>query len=317
MSGIKTAVITGPTGTGKTRLAIELARSLGGEIVSADSMQVYRGMDIGTAKPDAYEQRSAVHHMIDVAQPDESYSAALYAQQAAGCVEDIASRGRLPIIAGGTGLYIEALLYGRSYAAAPAPELRAELERRYDETGGEAMLAELSRFDPRRAAKLHPNDKKRIVRAFEVYRLTGRPISEYDERTASQPPRFDCAKIVLTYARREKLYQRTDERVERMFELGLESEVRGLLERGICPEKHTSMQAIGYKETVMALRGEISMDEAKERIKRETRRYAKRQLTWLRREKNICLIEWDEAPDIDAGRRISTEFLLKNGIIAP
>ena len=315
MSRIKVAVITGPTGTGKTKLAIELARTLGGEVVSADSMQLYREMDIGTAKPDAEELSLARHHMIDIASPEEDFSVALYAEMAAKCVEDIASRGKLPIIAGGTGLYIDSLLAGHSFAVHADAALRASLEREYDELGGEAMLQKLAQCDPFRAGILHANDKKRIVRALEVFETTGKPISQFDEETKAIPPRFESAKIALNYADREKLYARIDARVDEMFAKGLVREVEVLLSRGICPEKHTAMQAIGYKEIVSALRGEISEAEARELIKRESRRYAKRQLTWLRRDKSVMWIEWGETPDFERARLISTEFLAKTGII--
>jgi len=316
MSKIKVAVITGPTASGKTRLAIELARSFGGEIVSADSMQIYREMDIGTAKPTAQELSLAKHHMIDIVAPDESYSTALYAEDAAKCVEDIAGRGKLPIIAGGTGLYIDSLLAGHGFAQAGDKELRAELEAQYDALGGGEMLKKLAQCDPERAAVLHANDKKRIVRALEVFISTGKPISQYDAETKKIPPKFDFVKIALTFEDREKLYQRIDDRVDQMFALGLEAEVKKLLANGICPEEHTSMQAIGYKEVVWALRGQISMEEAAELIKRESRRYAKRQLTWLRRDKSVKWIKWDELTDFDEGRLISTKFMEENGIIS-
>ena len=277
MKRIKTAVITGPTATGKTRLAVQLALDLGGEVVSADSMQIYRGMDIGTAKPTAEEMCGIRHHMIDVAAPEERYSAARYAEEAGRCVEEIAARGKLPIIAGGTGFYIDALLSGHSFAGFGENEaLREELSERYDREGGEKMLRLLARRDPESAERLHANDKRRIIRALEVFLDTGKTMTQHNEETKLIPPRFDCVKIALGFSSRAELYAKTDKRVDEMFERGLFDEVKGLLDRGICPEKHTSMQAIGYKETAAALRGEISTEEAKETIKRETRRYAKR-----------------------------------------
>ncbi len=317
MKRIKTAVITGPTATGKTRLAVELALKLGGEVVSADSMQIYRGMDIGTAKPTQSEMKGVPHHMIDVAEPDENYSVARYVEEASRCIEEIASRGKLPIIAGGTGLYIDALVSGRDFAGGGEnPKLRATLSERYDQEGGEGMLRLLRSYDPESAEKLHANDKKRIVRALEVILETGKTISEHNRETRLLPVRYESAKIALCFSSRDALYSRTDLRVDEMISRGLVSEVRGLLDRGISPEKHTSMQAIGYKEIVSYLREEISLEEAVQTIKRETRRYSKRQLTWLRRDEHICWIDWKDDPDFDVACLISTKFLIDNGIIS-
>jgi len=314
----KIAVIAGPTASGKTRLAVELALALGGEVVSADSMQIYRGMDIGTAKPTAEEMRGVRHHMIDVAEPDENWSAALWAEKAAECVYDISSRGLLPIVAGGTGLYIDALISGGGFAGGGADaELRARLEEQYDREGGAAMLQRLSQKDPESAQKLHPNDKKRIVRALEVNIQTGKTISEHNRESKAVPPRFEAATIILDFEDREVLYKRIDARVDEMLAAGLEDEVRALLARGIVPEKHTSMQAIGYKETAAALCGQCDMAAAVDNIKRETRRYAKRQLTWFRRDKEALRIFWKNEPDFESALRVSTEFLADFGIIKP
>ena len=314
----KIAVIAGPTASGKTRLAVELALALGGEVVSADSMQIYKGMDIGTAKPTAAEMRGVKHHMIDVAEPDENWSAALWAEKAAECVYDISARGLLPIVAGGTGLYIDALISGGGFAGGGADaELRARLEAQYDREGGEAMLRLLAQKDPESAQKLHPNDKKRVVRALEVNIQTGKTISEHNRESKAVPPRFEAATIILDFEEREALYRRIDRRVDEMLAAGLEEEVRTLLEKGIVPEKYTSMQAIGYKEIAAALCGECGMAEAVENIKRETRRYAKRQLTWFRRDKNALRILWKNEPDFESALRVSTGFLADFGIIKP
>ena len=251
----KIAVITGPTATGKTRLGVLLAQRLGGEVVSADSMQLYRGMDIGTAKPTPEEMQGVPHHLIDVAEPWENWSAARYVEAAGAACRDILARGRLPIVVGGTGLYIDSLVRGLGFAAVDETgETRRELEERYDEIGGAAMLRELSQLDPERAAKLHPRDKKRVVRACEVYLLTGRTMTELDEASRLRPPDFDAAYIILGWASRAEMYARTDARVDEMVSLGLFEEVRRLLDAGL-GEGCTAMQAIGYKEAAAALRG--------------------------------------------------------------
>lgn len=310
----KIVVITGPTATGKTRLGVLLSRRLGGEVVSADSMQVYRGMDIGTAKPAPAEREGVPHHMLDVADPWESYSAARYVKEAAAVCDGILARGRLPLLVGGTGLYIDALVSGRSFAArAEDAECRAELNGRYDELGGEALLRELSQVDPERAAKLHPGDKKRIVRAFEVWLLTGKTITEHDEETRRLPPRYDAAFIIPGFGDRAALYRRIDARVDAMVAAGLVEEVRGLLAAGLSPDC-TAMQAIGYKETAAALRGECTQAQAIETIKRESRRYAKRQLTWLRGRTDALRLDFSEPPDFEAALRLSTGFLAARGI---
>ena len=210
-------VVAGPTASGKTRLGIELAQALGGEIVSADSMQIYRRMDIGTAKATKEERAAAVHHMLDVADPAESWSVARYVEEASRCCDDIIARGRLPIVVGGTGLYIDSLVSGLDFADNTSDNaLRDKLGAEYDSLGGDAMLARLAQFDPERAAKLHPGDKRRIVRAIEIYLLTGTTITEHDRITAARPKRYDAARIVLNYADRADLYARIDARVDAM-----------------------------------------------------------------------------------------------------
>ena len=301
-------VVTGPTATGKTALGAALARLLDGEVVGADSMQIYRGMDIGTAKPTAAEMGGVPHHMIDVADPSERFSAARWAAMASACVDDILARGRVPVVVGGTELYIDALLRRADFAAAPGDSgLRAQLEAEYDALGGEAFRRRLAEVDPARAEKLAPGDKKRLVRALEVFRLTGETITAHDERSRREPPRYTSMKVALDFTERERLYERIDRRAAQMFADGLADEVRGLLAAGLS-ERCTAMQAIGYKETAAYLRGETSLDEAIERVQRESRRYAKRQLTWLRREEGVRWLRWENAPDIRAARQIATEF---------
>ena len=301
-------VITGPTATGKTALGVALAQTLGGEVVSADSMQIYKGMDIGTAKPSAEEMQGVKHHMFDVAEPAEDFSVSRYVEMAAACVEDIRARGKLPILVGGTGLYIDSLLSGRSFAEKGDGVLRETLGAEYDTVGGEKMLEKLAVFDPERAKKLAANDKRRIVRAIEIYQLTGKTITQHDAETQALPPRYESVRIALSFRDREDLYARIDRRVDLMMEQGLTEEVRALLDAGV-PDESTAMQAIGYKEMAEALRGMCSIEEAAERIKLGSRRYAKRQLTWLRRDKAIHWIEWDRTPNLAEGIRLSTEFI--------
>ena len=298
----KLVVITGPTASGKTALGVMLAQRLGGEVVSADSMQIYRGMDIGTAKPTPEEMQGVPHHMIDIADPTENYSVSRYAAEATACVDDILARGKLPIVVGGTGLYIDSLT-----------ALRQELSERYDEIGGAGLLGELRKFDPERAAKLHPADKKRIVRAMEVYILTGKTITQHDAETRAVPPRYDAAKIALTFADRQDLYARIDRRVDIMMQQGLLDEVRALLAAGI-PADCTAMQAIGYKEAVAAVRGEATVQEAADAIRLASRQYAKRQLTWLRRDAQLFWLLHEKTPDMDLACRRSTQFLAGRGI---
>lgn len=310
----KVIVIAGPTASGKTRLAIELAQVVGGEIVSADSMQVYRGMDIGTAKADAHERAQCAHHMLDVADPAQGYSAAQYVQQAAECCDDILSRGKVPIIAGGTGLYIDSLISGRSFAETEESRaVRAALNAQYATQGGDAMLSRLREVDPERAAKLAANDARRIVRALEIYTLTGRTATAHDEYTRTLPPRYDAARLVLSYKDRARLYARIDSRVDEMVKNGLFDEVATLMARGV-PREGTAMQAIGYKEVAAALCGELTHDEAVELIKQSSRRYAKRQLTWFRRWEDAKWIEWEGEPDFLHARQVSTDFIRTRGI---
>ena len=275
-------VIAGPTASGKTALSISLAKYFTGEIVSADSMQVYKRMDIGTAKATPEEQAQVPHHMIDIIEPDEDYSVARYVSDASAICDSLISVNTVPVIVGGTGLYIDSLISGRDFGASEDPVLRKSLEEKYSEIGGDAMLSELSVFDPERAAILHAADKKRIIRAFEVYLLSGETITAHDLKTQSIPPKYNPVFIIPSYRDRSLLYSSIDSRVDKMCSCGLFDEVRSLLESGI-PENCTSMQAIGYKEPILAIKGRISESEAVDMIKQSSRRYAKRQLTWFNR----------------------------------
>ena len=302
-------VITGPTATGKTALGVAVAKAVDGEVIGADSMQIYRYMDIGTAKPTPAEMDGVPHHMVDIIDPAENYYVSRYVEQATAVADDILARGRVPVVVGGTGLYIDSLVAGREFAENQSdPKLRSMLEQQYDEHGGEAMRAMLHSFDPDRAEKLHPADKRRIVRAIEVYLLSGDTITAHDERTKAVPKRYNAVTYALDFTDRADLYRRIDLRVDRMAVLGLFDEVRALLDRGV-PDDCTAMQAIGYKEAVLALRGAMTREEALERIKQSSRQYAKRQLTWLRRDKDIRWVRWDKQPDIpSAAYRIANDW---------
>ena len=296
----KVIVVCGPTATGKTRLGIELALRYGGEIVSADSMQVYRRMDVGTAKATPAERARVPHHMLDVCEPWEDYSVSRYVQEASQVCDRLLAAGKIPVLVGGTGLYIDSLLAGRDFAGREEGDeaLRRALNEEYERLGGEHMLETLRAFDPERADKLHPGDRRRIVRAIEIYRLTGKTITRHDAETRALPPRYEAAVIALRFARREDLYARIDRRVEQMVEDGLFQEVERLLGEGLSPAC-TAMQAIGYKEAALALRGEMSREEAAALIQQASRRYAKRQLTWFGRNPLARWIDWEREPDFD------------------
>ena len=310
----KILVITGPTASGKTALAVELAKRHNGEVVSADSMQIYRRMDIGTAKPTETEKQGVPHHMLDVAEPEEDFSVAWYVEMAAACVEDVFSRGKLPILAGGTGLYIDSLLSGRTFAAFDGSSpIRGELEERYAREGGQALLDELAGVDPETAARLHPNDGKRIVRALEVWLTTGKTITRHNEETRALPPRYDALTLTLDFERREDMWERIDRRVDRMMADGLEEEVRALLDSGVS-RRCTAMQAIGYKELVPAVSGELTAAEAAAQIKLRSRQYAKRQRTWFRRNLEAKRLLWSAAPNFTEVLQRSTAYLEEFGI---
>ena len=309
----KLLVICGPTASGKTALAVALAKRTGGEVVSADSMQIYRRMDIGTAKPTAEEMDGVPHHMLDVADPGEDYSVARYVEEASACVEDILARGKLPIVAGGTGMYIDNLLAGRTFAAFTG-KWRQILQDRAAKEGIAALYRELEQVDPQRAARLHLADETRIIRALEVWHETGETITEHDRRTAALPPRYEAARIGLTFADRADMWARIDRRVDQMMAAGLVEEVEGLLASGV-PERCTAMQAIGYKEMAAALREGRPAAEAAEEIKLRSRQYAKRQLTWFRREPSVKWITWEKIPDFSMALQNSTAYLEETGLL--
>ena len=278
--------IAGPTASGKTALAVELAKEFDGEVISCDSMQVYRRMDIGTAKPSVEEMQGIVHHMIDVAEPDEDFSVSRYCAMASPIIDDITARGKTAIIAGGTGLYMDSLIKGNDFAPFPSTGVREKLEAQADAEGMEHMLCRLKQIDPEAAARLHLSDRKRVIRALEVYLETGETITEHNQKTQAIPPKYTPLWLGLDFAERSELYRRIDLRVGLMLEMGLVEEIRTLLNSGI-PEKCTAMQAIGYKEFVAALDGQCTLEEAADEVRKSSRHYAKRQLTWFRRNKNI------------------------------
>ena len=278
--------VAGPTASGKTALAVELAKLTGGEVVSCDSMQIYKRMDIGTAKPTPDEMQGIPHHMIDVAEPDEDFSVSRYCEMATPIVDDIIARGKTVIIAGGTGLYMDSLIKGNDFAPFPSTGVRQRLEEQADREGMEAMLTWLRSVDPEAASKLHLADRKRVIRALEVYLETGETITEHNRRTQAIPPRYDPLWIGLDFQDRSQLYRRINLRVELMLKAGLVEEIRSLLASGI-PAKCTAMQAIGYKEFVAALEGNGTIEDAAAQVQQSSRHYAKRQLTWFRRNKNM------------------------------
>ena len=274
--------IAGPTASGKTALAVELAKEFNGEVVSCDSMQVYKRMDIGTAKPTGDEMQGIPHHMIDVAEPDEDFSVSRYCCMASPIVDDIVARGKTAIIAGGTGLYMDSLIKGNSFAPFPSTGVRERLEAQADEVGMDYMTDWLRRVDPEAAARIR--DRKRILRALEVFLETGETITEHNRRTQLVPPKYSPLWLGLDFEPRSALYERIDRRVSIMLEQGLVEEIQNLLSSGI-PEKCTAMQAIGYKEFVAALDGRCTIEEAADEVRKSSRHYAKRQLTWFRRNK--------------------------------
>lgn len=278
--------IAGPTASGKTALAVELAKALNGEVVSCDSMQIYKGMDIGTAKPTREEMQGIPHYMLDVAEPWEDFSVSRYCNLAAPIVDDIVARGKVAIIAGGTGLYMDALIRGNDFAPYPSTGRREELEAQADREGIEAVMNKLRAVDPEAAQRLHLSDRKRIIRALEVYLETGETISQHNRRTQAIPPRYTPVWLGLEDANRQELYERIDKRVETMLKLGLIAEIQALLASGVT-ENATAMQAIGYKEFIAALEGRCTVEEATAQVQLASRRYAKRQLTWFRRNKSI------------------------------
>lgn len=306
MSKIKTVFIVGPTASGKTGLGISLAEKFSGEIVSADSMQIYKGIHIASAAPDIAEMRGIPHHLLEFLEPSVSYSVADYVKAARGVIADIEKRGNLPIAVGGTGLYISSLADNTEYTDEETDyALRKALENRFDQIGAEEMLKELSEFDPDTAARLHPNNRRRIIRAFEVYKTTGKTVTEQNELSRKGEEHIEPLLIGINYRDREKLYERINLRVDIMLKNGLLEEAKTALR-----ENGGAVQAIGHKELAGFLKGECTLNEAAEKLKRQTRRYAKRQLTWFNRDKRINWIYADETADpVKEASGLIKEFL--------
>lgn len=279
---IRIVAVAGPTASGKSALALELARRFGGEIISCDSMQVYKRMDIGTAKPTCEEQKEIKHHLIDVVEPHDAFSCEDYVRLAARAVEDCADRGRLPIVCGGTGLYLDALLRGGNSAPiCDTSAIRAELSARVEREGIEPLFKELCLVDPESAEAIHPNNYKRVIRAMEIYLSCGIPKSELDRRSRALECPYDASVLCLAYRDRRVLYDRIERRVDMMIEQGLLDETRSLMEEGVFEVNRTAAQAIGYKELLGYIEGRESLDSATNALKAATRRYAKRQITWF------------------------------------
>ena len=285
-------LLSGPTAVGKTELALEIALRLGTEIVNADSMQVYRHMDIGTAKPGAKERALVPHHLLDVADPDESFDAARYAELARPVIETLLDRGKIPLIVGGTGLYLKILTKGICPGAPGSQEVKKQLIREMEEQGLPKLHEELLRVDPDAGRRIHPHDRQRIVRALEVFRLTGSPLSLRQSQHRFNERIYRSIKIFL-YRERNVLYERINRRVRQMIDEGLLEEVRRLMERGYGPELKP-MQSLGYKQMAAYLRGELAWDSAVSEMQRATRQYAKRQLTWFRGDPEY---HWFDAED--------------------
>ena len=310
----KIVCIAGPTACGKTTLGVLLAQRFCGEVVSVDSMQIYRSMTVGTAAPTAEEMQGVPHHMIAVADPAEQWSAAEYVSRATPVVDDILARGKLPVLVGGTGLWMDALIRGHGFAKGHAGgAIRRELEARLEREGIAPLLEELRQVDPESAERLHPADTKRILRALEVYRETGSTISAHNAATRMIPPRYDAVWIGLQFADRADMKALIDRRVDKMVQEGLLDEVRALLAMGL-PRNATAMQAIGYKEFLGVLDGALTEPEAIELVKLRSRQYAKRQLTWLRRNPDIHWIFWEKDRDFARALQISTEILSASGL---
>ncbi|MBE6580728.1 MAG: tRNA (adenosine(37)-N6)-dimethylallyltransferase MiaA [Ruminococcaceae bacterium] len=291
----KILAIVGPTASGKSALAEALCKRLGGEVVSCDSMQVYRGMDIGTAKPDAATLREIPYHLLDVADPTEDFSMVAYLEAAERAVGDILARGKLPILCGGTGLYLDAFLRGMPESPGGDAALREALLARATCEGNEALHAELAAVDPESAAATHPSNVRRVIRALEIYRTTGVTKTEWDRRSRTQPMRYDATVLYLCFEDRELLYRRIEARVEQMIKQGLVEETRALRDRGVFKTSGTAAAAIGYKELLPYLDGTRTLDEAVADLKQATRRYAKRQITWFSAKSYVTPILADRA----------------------
>lgn len=314
MSNVKKLIcITGPTASGKTALSVALAQKLDTEIISSDSMQIYRGMDIGTAKPTPEEQKAVPHHMIDILEPGESFSVARYIELADACAEKLLAVGKIPIVVGGTGLYLDALIEGSTFTGDETDHsIRQKYEKMAEEQGNLAVHACLAAVDPQAAERLHPNNRKRVIRALEVFEQTGMTLDAWNAGNKRPLPKYTAIKIGLRPTERETLYQRIDQRVDQMMENGLLEEAQRLFDSGQLTG--TAAQAIGYKELLDFFEGTCPLEVCVETLKHRTRNYAKRQLTWLRRDPTVHWITYDTHADFAEVLQRSTDYLAGQGI---
>lgn len=305
--------ICGPTASGKTALSVALAQQLHTEIISADSMQIYRGMDIGTAKPTVAEQQGIPHHLLDICEPNEPFSVARYVELADAAAQDILSRGMIPLIVGGTGLYMDALIECSTFSGDETDlSVRQKYQHIADTQGNLTVHALLAKVDPESAQRLHPNNLKRVIRALEVYEQTGMTIGELNRRHKRPQPKYNAVKIGVCPAERQTLYDRIDKRVDQMLSDGLLEETRGLLSRGMLTG--TAAQAIGYKELLGFLEGKDSLDSCVQLLKQRSRNYAKRQLTWLKRDDSIHWIYYNRHEDFSYVLQEATEYLQNQSV---
>lgn len=305
--------ICGPTASGKTALSVALAKQLHTEIISADSMQIYRGMDIGTAKPTVSERQGIPHFLLDICAPDEAFSVARYVELADAAAQDILSRGMTPIVAGGTGLYMDALIECSTFSGGETDyAVREKYRRMAAEQGNEAVRARLALVDPESARNLHPNNVKRVIRALEVYEQTGMTIGTFNRLHKRTAPKYNAVKIGVCPSERHVLYERIDRRVDQMLENGLLDETRRLFEAGALTG--TAAQAIGYKELLAYLKGQQTLDACAALLKQRSRNYAKRQLTWLKRDDKIHWIYYNEGEELPSVLQEATKYLQKHGV---
>lgn len=305
--------VTGATASGKTALSVEIARRLDGEVISCDSMQIYKGMDVGTAKPTTEEQRGIPHHMIDILSPDRDFSAGDYSAMAGEIISDVISRKKVPVMCGGTFLYLDSMTTVSALSDSEKDDdLREELKKYAAEKGNSALHKMLSEIDPEAAGSIHENNVKRVIRAIEIYRTTGKTKTWWDKKSKESEPPFFAHIIVIDYNGREILYDRINRRVDIMMENGLEAEVRWLYEKGFLDEKYSASQAIGYKEFIPYFKGEQSLSEVVNEIKQSSRNYAKRQLTWLKRYKDAVRLTADrEDGSVKSAEELANEALGK------
>ncbi|MBQ8210528.1 MAG: tRNA (adenosine(37)-N6)-dimethylallyltransferase MiaA [Clostridia bacterium] len=308
MDKIKVIAVTGPTASGKTGLAIEIAKAFGGEVVSADSMQIYKGMDIATAKPTADEMQGIPHHLIDFVDTADTYSVAQYVEDSKRCISDISARGKVPVVAGGTGLYVDSLLSGIDFGFVPDnTEVRKQLKEQAEKEGSAVLFEKLKEIDPETASKLHENNEGRIIRALEVYYLTGETLTQQKIKSRQNGSDYDVLYICIEYLDRQKLYDRIEKRVDLMVRAGLLDEAKAYIDLA---DESTAKQAIGYKELKPYFYGEMTLDEALDNLKKETRHYAKRQLTWFRRhEERFCVYPDAQEDFIKIAKEKVGEFL--------